>query len=1344
MKHNHLPPFALLFLGVWVFGAVPSARAADLIVPRDYSTIGAALSAAVPGDRVVVYAGVYSRLSGETFPLDLPDGVTLVGKGKESTILDGTTSGQPVLRVAGIALTADIVVESLQIRGGGGLSVDGGAVSVTNVTGGAVVVRDCFLQSNTGNRGGAVWASDCILRIENSEIRGNLSENQGGAVAASGASTSLTLISSLIADNVSTKGSGGGVAGFGGAELGIIGGQVESNLARFAGGVFVEGTLSMTADPDGSPAVIRLNTGKSGIGGLQAAGGSVVDLDQVAIEYNSSSSAAALRVSNSTVAMDRCSIAYNTASVHVAEFFSSSLALSNLRVYRNRSTSGGTLWLENSWGDLVYCTLAGNVTANSDIVGTISINGAPNFPATPLRIRNSVIAENTGIGIAERTLNSDPQFEYNLVFGNSRGFYTDEIVLVYTTGTQLQTLLNNSPQSVGNLRVGAPDFRRPGYDDYRLKVSSDGLDAALSLPAIAAADHDFEGNSRTQAASGPAPDIGAHESLSPHLQGPVLFYQGSELLSVTDEQLVFQFDRPIRLTAPLAPTDFYLPVTADAMAAGIVSEVDPRNPTHLVVTMQAPYNFRVSGLFSMSALTPGSPSGIDLLAGAGTLKVVDADLGVPSIPAGSDPLANTTAIDIGLVGGPETSTGFPPQIGGVLEVDPTSYLPETSLLVNPNALVYPTTLKMRPVAFPRASFSAVRIEIVSGSPVLYYELPAYLTLHYDPEEYRAWGYRESDLAIYRLTEVDWDVFEFQSVTHLYGYPETHDYVNHTITARLGEIVAPRPVFPTFVEPYEGPMSAIYVVLPNTILSGTIRVDPVIPGPAPVPASLHLAAPEDHTLSGAGLLNYVESASSTAVEVKVRRASAIHEITGTLPRPLHPTPAGVLAFEAKQLSPTGATPLESMLTPVNAIIQMSDGIHSDQPTDFWSWDGIPVSAYQMQMYRYDPATQDWILLPDYRTFYDGQTRSLVVNGTYPFYSAEGLGVYSVMGDPDRPANLDFALADHGWEPGDASPTLPGAIASYDGGLLKLTADGPEGYAWWGAPSGAFVPRRDQLFHLTYEVATDTASTLVPGVSMRVNSGDGQRLAAYSVLGVSTFQSVPTVSTPRKYHLFFEPSGRSVEAAYAGDAFQSTYVPFFEMLHFIPGKSETGMIGLKTFDITPIDLGSLGPWTRKYTYDFIGTRSQLGWRLYGAPGSITYYNLFGTSSGLKFYGGQLNHFAGIGSPGSLTLQPGLLYRVRYTVHANAEPDEVPSFRLRVGDTGFETASNVMVISAQEAQESPGFKSRTYDVYYYPPQPLAALGNVRLGCYFDYINFTASDKTDTIFTIPSVVVDSTPWVP
>jgi len=82
-------------------------------------TITAATRKAAAGDTIYVAAGTYSSASGETFPIQLPPRVSLIGSGPEATTIQGTTD-QPVLKIVGnpTPVLSDTVISGLTCRNG--------------------------------------------------------------------------------------------------------------------------------------------------------------------------------------------------------------------------------------------------------------------------------------------------------------------------------------------------------------------------------------------------------------------------------------------------------------------------------------------------------------------------------------------------------------------------------------------------------------------------------------------------------------------------------------------------------------------------------------------------------------------------------------------------------------------------------------------------------------------------------------------------------------------------------------------------------------------------------------------------------------------------------------------------------------------------------------------------------------------------------------------------------------------------------------------------------------------------------------------------------------------------
>ena len=101
---------ALLAIGAGFFGG--PAHAATHSVPGDFTTITAAVSAAAPGDVIVVGAGTHSAsTTGESFPIFITQDLTITGAGMGLTILDAEDGSRvfdfdaPSGRISGFTIT---------------------------------------------------------------------------------------------------------------------------------------------------------------------------------------------------------------------------------------------------------------------------------------------------------------------------------------------------------------------------------------------------------------------------------------------------------------------------------------------------------------------------------------------------------------------------------------------------------------------------------------------------------------------------------------------------------------------------------------------------------------------------------------------------------------------------------------------------------------------------------------------------------------------------------------------------------------------------------------------------------------------------------------------------------------------------------------------------------------------------------------------------------------------------------------------------------------------------------------------------------------------------------------
>jgi hypothetical protein len=77
------------------------------------------LQSTVAGDTINALAGTYSTATGETFPINWPPGVKLMGAGRDLAIIQGQ-SDQPVLYIGSDSTDfySDTVISGVTVRGG--------------------------------------------------------------------------------------------------------------------------------------------------------------------------------------------------------------------------------------------------------------------------------------------------------------------------------------------------------------------------------------------------------------------------------------------------------------------------------------------------------------------------------------------------------------------------------------------------------------------------------------------------------------------------------------------------------------------------------------------------------------------------------------------------------------------------------------------------------------------------------------------------------------------------------------------------------------------------------------------------------------------------------------------------------------------------------------------------------------------------------------------------------------------------------------------------------------------------------------------------------------------------
>ena len=340
--------------------AARNTRATTVVVPDDYASVSAALSAAASGDSIFVRAGVYN-VSTSLIGKD----VVLFGEA-DGTVLSGSSSFR-ILKV-GAGVTAATVFERLIFRDG--LAPNGAAISVHD--GGAITVRRCrFLNNKTSITTGTTY---------------------GGAVDID-AGSSAAFDSCSFVNDVATSG------------------DFETCLG---GAVHVAGTASMTATLCRFEGCVASGF-EGGIGGAVAVEQyGEADVRDCAFRRNTAGYGGALSAS-STLTVERCLFANNSGSYGPSALLAgdgvATMAIADNVFVDNDAVAAAAVYVKGPG------SLSGNTIAfNGYSSGTDGL-----FFSGSLSVDRNIVSNNGGNGVTYA--NPTPSFGCNDVWSNGVANY---------------------------------------------------------------------------------------------------------------------------------------------------------------------------------------------------------------------------------------------------------------------------------------------------------------------------------------------------------------------------------------------------------------------------------------------------------------------------------------------------------------------------------------------------------------------------------------------------------------------------------------------------------------------------------------------------------------------------------------------------------------------------------------------------------------------------------------------------------------------------------------------------------------------------------------------------------
>jgi predicted outer membrane repeat protein len=248
------------FLAMCFFLVFTNAIPAEVKIqgkPAVYTTVQAAVNAAVNNDSLLVSTGIYLEtisITGKTVTLEggyFPPGFSSKTNGWETTIL-GTNVSESIVTVMN---SGSVILKDLYITDGS--SLFGGGILISNNCSGTV--SNCIVVGNSGFLGGGIAAlSNTTLVVEDSGILFNQALAGGGIIGLE--DSMVTLIGSNCVCLGNYSGYGGGIASVGKKLTICDGAGVAYNVADEAGGgIYLEN--GVVCDIYGENTVIGYESG---------------------------------------------------------------------------------------------------------------------------------------------------------------------------------------------------------------------------------------------------------------------------------------------------------------------------------------------------------------------------------------------------------------------------------------------------------------------------------------------------------------------------------------------------------------------------------------------------------------------------------------------------------------------------------------------------------------------------------------------------------------------------------------------------------------------------------------------------------------------------------------------------------------------------------------------------------------------------------------------------------------------------------------------------------------------------------------------------------------------------
>lgn len=324
-----------------------------------------------------------------------------------------------------------------------------------------------------------------------------------------------------------------------------------------------------------------------------------------------------------------------------------------------------------------------------------------------------------------------------------------------------------------------------------------------------------------------------------------------------------------------------------------------------------------------------------------------------------------------------------------------------------------------------------------------------------------------------------------------------------------------------------------------------------------------------------------------------------------------------------------------------------------------------------------------------------------------------------------AIFDFLDDENGWSFQSVPSDFDEPLDSIENTEIRLTSRSNNCYGFWESkkfdvssdPIQDTYPLarstgQNRLYQASY-LLKSTSATMAscPILRLRATSADLKQSSAVVIDSRDDGIASPS-SEGKEYKMFFflPPSS---------DQFSLC----FEMLNFHQNDDPAATVGLDRLEVVAIDDSIFGDLESVASFSF--DEESVDWSNGGAPPEFALPG-FGMQNGkLAIFGDILNTFGyWTNESGTVQIDPSQYYVAKFEVSSSLgfeEKTKVPTFRCRLNESGFRTASMLTVDSMGDGSNSPSINElKEYQLILTP----SGVANQTLVTSLDYLNFHPDD--------------------